>query len=412
MKKITILTAIGLSALMLLSACKNTSNDSNRDSDTTAENRQSADNSDSVMLNDYRNDAIVIADKNGSEIGRIETCNAPMLTEEGVLYAAWPEGANDDSTMEYRLFDQKTGEDRKLGEVSDPAYEDTTSRVEIDGKVYSLAMFGDLTDSEPDPLYLQEIDLIHGSVSLCPILPNGYPYQSMCRVGNKLLLFVHDQQADGTLYDRVFEFDPETKNQYERMTFQYSENDQIKQGDTIRSLYSNGKNIYMLRVHAENNVSSLFVDTYDLAYTKQAEKDISAIFAQGLNEYDPVADPAFDMFYQVARFFVTEDGMLYYLNFSDLSFLADLSSDTLVKAGDPLFRASFGCGTPFFVGILGENAKNPVFTLENGTLTETSFDLFDTSYSIESAEVSTAGIRVIRLSAHDLEQPGIFCILE
>ncbi|MBO4927430.1 MAG: hypothetical protein J5379_04180 [Clostridiales bacterium] len=428
MKKLTTLTAIGLSVLMLLSACtkkdKNTKNtrDNGRDvsSNASDDSNTPANTIDPAMLNGFFNDPVVIADNDGKELGTIYTCSSPMLTEKGVLYSAWPEGAKDDSIMEYHLFDQNTGEDRKLGQVTDPAYEDTNSRVEINGNVYSLAMFGDLLDADLDPIYLQKIDLVNGSISLCPIIQNGYPYQAMCRIGNKLLLFVHDQQSDGLLIDRIFEYDPETETANERMSFRYSENEQVKQGDTIRSLYSDGNLIYILRIHAENNDSKLLVDIYDMSYNKKEEKDITALFSQALKEYDPAADPAFDMYYQAARFFITEDGKLYYLNFSDLSFLADISKGTIERAVDPLFRASFGSGSPFFAIILKggefEVGSNHIFTLDNGELVDSTFDIFDADYYIESIEVSAQDIRVVYLRARssgqeDSDHPGIYCIL-
>ena len=73
MKKLTTLTAIGLSALMLLSSCaKNTGTTSkSRTEDTLVSSTKDTENTDPEstqdfsMLNDFRNEPVLITDKDG-----------------------------------------------------------------------------------------------------------------------------------------------------------------------------------------------------------------------------------------------------------------------------------------------------------------------------------------------------------
>ena len=428
MKKKHTIGTLGLSALLLLSGCATNKADATTTkasatstvaatvettTEATTESSVPAttptENEDTSILPTYYNIPLRIVDKDGNKISEVSMYGNNFLTDHGVLYTKLPK-EEDDSVIEYRLFDTETKEDKKLGEMSGLSYMTAYSYIEMNGKFYALAMTGELLDDTPDPLLLLEIDLEKGGINQYVISENGYPYVALCQAGQKVLAFTHDQQSDGLLYDRVMEFDPATQTLREVMTFKFKEH---VAGDTVRSLYSDGKNIYLLRVHVVDNVSSLILDTYDMSYVKTGEQDITRLFLDSVPSSDIISvEPVTasdskeaDMYYQVSRFFITPEGDLFYCNFSDEIFLVNLKTGKAHEL-DPLFRASFGSGSPFF-GTICQNVDeeypgiNQVFHLKDGNLESQEIDLFGDRYSIDFMQTTPSGKEALYMSIMD-----------
>lgn len=431
MKKKHTIETLGLSALLLLSGCathkvdtKNTTaaptttvsstleatTEATTESSDSIKDTAETEDPDNMILPTYYNIPLRIADKDGNKISEVSFFGNYNLTDHGVLYTKLPK-KDDNSVIEYRLFDLDTKEDKKLGEMSGLSYQTAYSYIEMNGKLYTLAMTGNLLDEIPDPLLLLEIDLEKGGINQYVISENGYPYVALCQAGQKVLAFTHDQQDDGLLIDRVMEFDPETQALREVMIFKFSEH---HAGDTVRALYSDGKSIYLLRVHVENDVSSLILDTYDMSYAKTGEQDITQIFLNSIPTSELIGVEAVtesnpkeaDMYYQVSRFFITPEGDLFYCNFSDEIFLVNLKTAKAHEL-DPLFRASFGSGNPFF-GLICQNidpnepGSNLIFHLkDDGTLESQAINLFGDQYSIDTMLTTPGGKEAIFMSIND-----------
>lgn len=436
MKKKHTIETLGLCALLLLSGCTTKKSDVTATTTTTAPTTtadttaqvskvetttepttetsdppttsKEADETDNAVISACHNIPLRIADKDGSTISELSVYQNTTLTDHGVLYTRLPK-EGDNSTIEYRLFDTDSKEDKKLGEMTGLSYQTAYSYAELNGKFYTLAMTGYLMDNLPDPLFLLEIDLVNGGINKYLISGNGYPYVSLCQAGEKILAFTHDQQKDGLLLDHVLEFDPETKKVQEVLIFKYQDNDR---GDTVRSLYSDEKNIYLLRVQVEDKVPSLIIDTYDMSYVKTGEQDITQVFRDSVKTPEDITsvmpvETLDDIFYQVARFFITPEGDLYYCNFNDEVILANLNTGRKYDHGE-LFRASYGNGTPFFGSILQkiedpDAGINQIFHLKDGTLNPQTIDLFDDQYYIESMQSTPGGKEGIFLSIQDPE---------
>ena len=246
--------------------------------DETTENSKSVtdERSDSIETN---NNMMEVVDKDGKHIGKIPFNSGMTLTNNGIFYTTSISGTTSPDTIAvglnegekdvvvYHLYDIKTDESYDFGSIPDQDYEAGYCRIELNGKLYTLITTGNAMDNEPDPLILAEFDLTDHTISQYRISDNGFPYTAMTVVNGKLLILNHDQTD--VLNDKLYLFDPESKQTEQVMQSELNGNT----GDTIRSMYSDGKSIYILRLHFEgdNNVA-MFLDTYDLDFKKLSEK--------------------------------------------------------------------------------------------------------------------------------------------
>ena len=228
-----------------------------------------------------------VVDKDGKHIGQIPFNSGMTLTNNGIFYTTSISGTTSPDTIAvglnegekdvvvYHLYDIKTDESYDFGSIPDQDYEAGYCRTELNGKLFTLITTGNVMDNEPDPLILAEFDLSEHTINQYKISDNGFPYTAMAEVNGKLLILNHDQTD--VLNDKLYLFDTESKQTEQVMQFELNGNT----GDTIRSMYSDGKNIYILRLHfeGENNVT-MFLDTYGLDLKKQSEKDISSMLKE------------------------------------------------------------------------------------------------------------------------------------
>lgn len=349
-----------------------------------------------------------IVDRDGRHIGQIPFNTGITLTNSGIFYTTVISGAASPDTVTvgmnegakdkviYHLYDTKTCESYTFGSITDQDYEAGYCRTELDGKLYTLITTGNALDKDPDPLLLAEFDLQTHMINQYTISENGFPYSSMTSVNDKLLILNHDQTD--VLDDKLYLFDTKSKQTEQVMQFKLNGNT----FDTIRSMYSDGKNIYILRLHfeGENNVT-MFLDTYGFDLKKQSEKDISSMLKESAGKNLVPEDVANEIKQMVSRFMVLDEKYVYYENFSATRFLGNIEDSKIFGetegAGD-MFLASSGSGAPFFYCIFGgANNENSIYELKNGTLEKTVFKADDDRYYITAASRSSDGKTLLQV---------------
>ncbi len=357
---------------------------------------------------DTENIITEVVDKNSRHIGEIRKSGSVTLTDYGIFYttvktlsvqdAPITTGTADNvTTTTYHLYDPVKNEHYDFGSVSGQDYEAGYVRTEIDGRLYTLITTGNALDNIPDDLLLVEFDLVKHSIQQYKLSDNGFPYTAMTEINGNLLILNHDQQEK--LCDKLLLFNTKTKDCQQVLEFELNNN----QGDTIRGIYSDGEQIYLLRLHFEdeNNIR-MFLDSYDIQFQKLSEKDISPMIQKSVEKSLTPADIPNEMKQMLSRFMVLNRQYVYYENFSATCFLGNTETGELFKEFDGmggLFLAASGSGKPFFYYIFGggDNVKeNAVFEWKDGTLEKSVFAADDERYYIVSATVSPNGKKLIQ----------------
>lgn len=350
-----------------------------------------------------------VVDKDGRHTGQIPFNSGMTLTNNGIFYTTSISGTTSPDTIAvglnegekdvvvYHLYDTKTDKSCSFGSIPDQDYEAGYCRTELNGKLYTLITTGNAMDKEPDPLLIAEFDLTEHTINQYKISDNGFPYTAMAAVNGKLLILNHDQTD--VLHDKLYLFDPKSKQTEQVMQYELNGNT----GDTIRSMYSDGENIYILRLHFEgdNNVAML-LDTYDLDLKKLSEKDISAMLKESAGKNLVSEDLPNEMKQMVSKFMVLNEKYVYYENFSTTRFLGNVEDGKLFSetegSGD-MFIVSSGSGAPFFYCIFGGGMnENSIYEWKNGTLEKTVFKADDDRYYITAASRSPDGKTLIQVA--------------
>ena len=376
--------------------------------DETSENSSNASDEQSDTKETVKN-MMEVVDKDGKHIGEIPFNSGMTLTNNGIFYTTSISGTTSPDTIAvglnegekdvvvYHLYDTKTDKSCSFGSIPDQDYEAGYCRTELNGKLYTLITTGNAMDKEPDPLLIAEFDLTEHTINQYKISDNGFPYTAMAAVNGKLLILNHDQTD--VLHDKLYLFDPKSKQTEQVMQYELNGNT----GDTIRSMYSDGENIYILRLHFEgdNNVAML-LDTYDLDLKKLSEKDISAMLKESAGKNLVSEDLPNEMKQMVSRFMVLNEKYVYYENFSTTRFLGNVEDGKLFSetegSGD-MFIVSSGSGAPFFYCIFGGGMnENSIYEWKNGTLEKTVFKADDDRYYITAASRSPDGKTLIQVA--------------
>ncbi len=349
-----------------------------------------------------------VADKDGKHIGEIKSSGAVTLTDSGLFFmtrkisvpsdnTAITTETNSERVTSYHLYDPEKNERYDLGDINGEDYEAGYDRTEINGRLYTLITTGNALDNIPDPLILLEFDLNAHSVRQYKISDNGFPYTAMTEVNGKLLILNHDQQEQ--LSDRLYLFDTQTGESEQVLQFELNNGT----GDTIRQVWCDGEDIYILRLEfANGDAEKMFIDTYGKDFKKLYEKDITSVIRKSAEESLASDDVRNEMKQMVSGFRVIDKKYVYYENFSAVHFLADIESGKLFDEINELSLISSGSGKPFFYYIYKGNAvdytkgENAVFELKNGSLEKTVFSPDDERYYITSASVSPNGKRLIQ----------------
>ena len=350
---------------------------------------------------------VEVVDKDGKHIGEMPVHTSVTLTDSCLFYVT-AEQTNTDiistgmtesgmtESCSYHLYDPQTGQDVSFGSIPEQDYEAGYVRTETNGKLYTLVTTGNALDQTPDPLWLAEFDLTAHSLQQYKISDNGFPYTAMTAVNGRLLILNHDQTD--TLHDILYLFDPDSRQTEQVLTFALADNT----GDTIRQVYSDGKNVYLLRLHFEGeNTVGMFLDTSDLSFNKLSEREISSLFREAAGKDLVQEDILNEMKQMVSRFMVLDEQVIYYENFSATRFFGNIGNGTLFEetegVGD-MFLSASGSGQPFFYYFLGGGKNdNTLFEWKDGSLEKTVFRANDERYYITAASGSPNGQKLIQV---------------
>ena len=376
-----------LCALMLLSLCACGETDQPEQSHLPQEG---------TVADEPLNTTVELFDEAGKKLGEIAQNGAATLFEAGILYTS----AAENNGTQYRLYAPERGEDLLLGTLADQSYEASYTRLSIGGKIYTLAVTGNLYDSEPDPLWLLELDPQSG-LTQYKLSDNGFPYAGMTAVGGRILVWFHDQ-GETELTDRVLEFDPKSGELREVMT--YTLQNELS-GDTLRGACEMNGRLCLLRVHFESaDAVTAWLDLFDVteftdddaakAEYKAAETvEITDLLRAAAERAAAADDLTNELMQSVAHFRVIDGRYLWYENFSITRCLADLETAAVFGETDAYLSLAPGGEIPVFWYLLGgaDGTDRNLYTLRGGALEKTELSFIGADEGLLSASCAPGG---------------------
>lgn len=417
MKRVFVLVLAVLLSVGMLSACSNQQTDSAKETvaESEASDQQKEPDESEVPLDSpatidefLSNETVSVMDRNSQKLGEVKRYGTVTITDSGIFYTALPEDAQDDTTRDFYLYQPLENRTLKLGTITDMSYEAVYARTEVNQKLYTLVIRGNMFDDKKDPLWLLEFDLANGRMEQYKISENGFAYTAMTAVNDKLLIINHDQQD--VLYDRLYEFD--TKHHGSRQVLQVKlENGG---GETLRQVAFDGEKIYLLRLYLDEqeNVKA-FVDTFTTDYEEQGQQEITGMMVEASSEL-LLPDEIFqEMRQMVSRFVVYDGRYMYYENFSITHFFGDLTTGKLSEESSDALTASFGSGKPFYFLhrlLLTEKEApkdQPVEWMEwkDEGFSVTAFSPADSRYYLDTASCSPNGSTLLTVQYKNPENP-------
>ncbi len=335
-----------------------------------------------------------LLDEGGDELAALSVDSMVTAVDRGLFYACGA-GSMEGADTRFRLYDPATGEDKLLGTVGKMSYEAQYARTELDGRIYTLCMTGDLMDSIPDKLWLCCFDP-DGKAASYVLSEDGFPYAAMSAVGGKLLIIVHDGNTD-ELHDKLFEFDPASGSLEEKLFFYMG-----GRGESLRAVCPYRGGFALLRLCYEKGaVTEAYVDEYSLGYEKLGETNITDMMRSIAGRVISSEDTDNELAQIVSRFILTDDGYMYYENFSATRFIADINTGECIAADD-LLLASLGAGEPVYFMMFGEKMQgagdpNTLYRLRDGALYELPIKCLGDGETISYVSAAPNGSAVIGL---------------
>ncbi len=394
MKSIKKLFCAALSLMFCLMLCACGNNPAENDHETYEEDGQP------------QNTAAEIYDDAGKKLGEIRQNGSATIYEEGILYTAL---SGKDRT-EYRIYSPENGSDILLGAQDSQSYEAAYSRLKLRGKIYTLAMTGNLYDTEKDPLWLLELDPA-GGLQRYLLSENGFPYVNMTSFGEKLLIFIHDQ-GETMLSDRVLEFDPELGEL--REVIEFTLQNELR-GDSLRGVCESDGKLLLLRLHFESDADvSLWMDEYKpvdvdengeskTIYEKKNESEITSLIRTAAENCGVVSQDVLLETEQPVAFFSVADGRyLWYENFSITHCLADLENGTVFSESDPFLSIGQGSVNPVFWRSFGgsDGKDRYLYRLVSGTLEKAELPFVGDGEMVVSACFAENGTGLFAVSSN------------
>jgi|GEM_PF-2000681 len=316
--------------------------------------------------------------KDGNKLAEIDGRANCTAVDDGVFYSIFVPGDTDyTATAEYRLYRMKDNTDILLGSLKDQGYEAAFCRTEFGGRIYTLAVTGNIMDHDPDDLLLLIFDPKEGTMKKEVISRDGFPYASLAVVNGKLLVMNHEMSK--TKADKIYEYDPTSEEAREVITV-------LPDEGSLRSVSSERKkdtgtkdSVYLLRWKGrEGAEAEFFLDRYDNEYKKQEEillndKLVNAI--ERISGMGSRLDAMNELGYNVAHFSIMEDRYLLYENFTVARILIDMETNETLLAKDDLFNVSNGGRTLIFRADYDpEMTTDPeIYEFSGGTLQRVSF---------------------------------------
>ena len=263
------------------------------------------------------------------------------MTDYGIFMGAGHrvDETSEEERLEFALIDEKTGTVTPCGYIDDFSYETSGMRRVINGKLYTLVTVGDsMLDSAE--LFLVEIDLSEHMMRKIKVTDKSFPYTSVM-VHQERLYFIYKEPGQGKVREVVYCYDPKTDSLTEAFTNICL--DTTKEYTVLRSLYSDGENLYLLSVHFVNDkAESMKIDAFDATWKLVKTWDITE-FVKALDTSDPgaiqsnVYSAEFAMEYSeldmnVRMFEVIDGRYLHFANGSVTTFMADLETREIISS--------------------------------------------------------------------------------
>lgn len=286
-------------------------------------NKSTNNKTDIVNPADKLNATLEIRDADKNLIDELQYYGSYFLPG-GMIYYQIPEssswGVNGNYTANFYWYEWETKESELLGTISDIAHI-TTGPVYIDSHLYMYVITGDLYTEEH---WLKLIDLDIENLTMTEIFSekDGCPYNSMAAQGDRLLM--GKVLTGGASYLEEYN----TKTGERKILLEPEFDADAWEGDTIRSVTSDGKTISLIVVegHGEDS-DQLRMDVYDLDMNFLHSVDLSHISSDNNELRDWVA------------WFVASGDIVYYESYSNNSFLGRIENGKaeriLETTGDP-----------------------------------------------------------------------------
>lgn len=306
MKKL-LLFGLSLMLIILMSACKFTGSTNENHSERTQLISQNISNS---------NETISIYENN-QLLDRIEHFGYIFQTEDGFVYSKWASSdSNRSSIMEYYHYYFDTSENVKLGGIENWSFQTHESAL-VNNHLYFYVITGDYTSEEDRVLLFVDVDLVHNCLVEINSEKGGFPYDTMKRKGDCVLL--NKVVTNGSCLQ---EYNTVTGKIKQLKFFDFD--DQNVVGEAVRHISVNEDkktiSLLMLRNKTKED-ASLNIDTYDYDMNLLNSVDISPIFTDS-NEL-----------IQGVTFFDYINDYLYYENFSITRYLGVVNNKKIDSPG-------------------------------------------------------------------------------
>ncbi|MBQ7637505.1 MAG: hypothetical protein IJS90_01215 [Clostridia bacterium] len=335
----------------------------------------------------------VIADKNGKQLGKIDSRAVGTAADEGVFYSIYYLKENEHTAKaSYGFFYSDSGESVVFGSLANQGYEAVYSRTELDGVVYTLALSGDPFDTVPDSLHLLAFNVSERKMADCVVSENGYPFSSMAVKDGRLLIMVHEMTEPK--FDKVYEFDPASGAVEEVLSITVSNGET----DSLRSIAPAKDGFYVLRLHIDADGSrEMFLDSYASDHRKTSETSLNDIMLPAISAIHGISgagDAQNETGMHVSGFRVEDGRYMYYENFGLTRLILDLEEGEALFVQDDLYSMTPGGGDPVFYRMQfpdEETQPTELTCVKDGQLFHPEFSPADPSLLLQSISRSPNG---------------------
>ena len=337
-----------------------------------------------------------VYDNNGNLLGEIDSRANCTAVDAGIFYSI-SELVNYEptATAEYRFFNKEDKTDVLLGKFEDQGYEAYYTRTELNGCIYTLVIKG-AVNSDAVPLVLLAFDPARKTMKSYTVSEYGFPYADMAVINGKLLIMNHEMSDEGA--DKIFEFNTADETLKEVLSFSADT-------DSLRGICSADDGFYLLRLEInDSGLNEMFMDLYDLDYSKKSEQSINEIMVNALSEMPGMLNrqEALDeLGMNVVNFSVIDGRYMFYENFSVSRVIIDLRSRETLMAKDDLYSISSGNGNPviYRMDFDKDNAEGPeIIALQDGKPVNVPFKPVDSHKLLRLVSRSASGTWVVTTS--------------
>ncbi|MBR5005597.1 MAG: hypothetical protein IKY07_00730 [Clostridia bacterium] len=335
---------------------------------------------------------IPVVGRDGALLGAIDSRASCSAADAGIFYSVFElENYHTTGNAEYRFFRAETCEDILLGTLEGQGYEAVYSRTELNGRIYTLAVKG-TPGGESVPLLLLAFDPALKMMKTFTVSENGFPYADMAAVNGKLLIMNHE--TNGMKYDKLYEFDPASETVGEVLSFTAAT-------DSLRGVCSAENGFYLLRLKVGAGGNEMFVDLYDNAFNKTAERSVNEALVNAIMTIPGMLgrqDALNEIGMNISHFSVTGGKYMFYENFGLSRVIVDLETGETLLAKEDLYSVSTGSGSPlvYRMDFDSEGVNAPEITgLESGKLVNFEFKPVDSHKLVRSVSRSNGGTWVV-----------------